>query len=620
MQRVAFSSICGRHILRGRSVILRILIVLMATRKLSKVPLVAWTVPEGQTGPASPTGAMCGLQWHQLMEPSTAHGHPQSGRCSLSMGSALGLTAAWTSKELASGRAQLAPAWRPSSAGVAHGRTRSRFRRALDRGDRPWPVRPNTSTSSSVEDREGQLREHRHKESDRSVQEDSLAVQIAKFVLPACGLVAANQLMTAVDKGFVGRISSLQLAAMGSAATSFDCVSYVTTFINTGCLSLLGVALAMGDESEVNKVRSHALVFAGGLGSILGTLLILFAAPVCRVMGGAPPGAMLNAAMGYLILRALAAPIERLISVGTTFCLAAKDGATPLLVTALGAIANFFFDWFFCTQYPGHAAGAAAASSLAAALLSLIYLLCELRRSKRWPRPWVWPGRADLGPFVAFAGPVFLLLIVKSITFTQMTAYASGLGARIAAAHQIYVSLFFLTAVAVGTPLSWAAQTFMPGYFVTKDQEANAANRRDQGPRFCLRALLTVATSCAAFASIAVWLALGLGPSLFTTDPRVVAVLQAPSSTIPLIIFVSVYPIFLALEGTLIAARQLRLPLVLSSMLLGCNALMFHMLRGWGLLNLGTLWTTSATSLVLTTASSALVTARVCDKPGFTPS
>jgi len=290
------------------------------------------------------------------------------------------------------------------------------------------------------------------------------------------------------------------------------------------------------------------------------------------------------------------------------------------VVTALGAIANFFFDWLFCRHCQGHAASAAAAASSVAALLSFAYLLSELRRRKRWPRPLVLPGRADVGPFASFAGPVFLLLIVKSITFTQMTAYASGLGTRIAAAHQIYVSLFFLTAVAVGTPLSWAAQTFMPGYLVKHDQEASAPNHAHLGPRFCLSALLTVAVGCAAFASIAVWLALEFGPTLFTTDPRVVAVLQAPSSVVPLLIFVLAYPIFLALEGTLIAAKQLRLPLVLSLILLGCNAFLFHLLGGWGRLNLSTLWTISATALVLTTASSALVTARVCDKSGLTPS
>merc|ERR1719362_1735912 len=130
---------------------------------------------------------MCGLPSHQFTEPS-AHCPPQSVRFSLATGGARGVTAAWTSKALASGRAQLAPTWRrrPRKGGVAPGRAHSRVRQALERGDRPRPGGPNTS--SVVED----LEERKHHGSGHSDQENSLVVQIAKFVLPACGLVAAN--------------------------------------------------------------------------------------------------------------------------------------------------------------------------------------------------------------------------------------------------------------------------------------------------------------------------------------------------------------------------------------------------------------------------------------------
>mmetsp|Transcript_101481 Transcript_101481/g.326127 ORF Transcript_101481/g.326127 Transcript_101481/m.326127 type:complete len:708 (+) Transcript_101481:751-2874(+) len=446
--------------------------------------------------------------------------------------------------------------------------------------------------------------------------------EIIRFVIPACGLVAANQSMTAVDKAFVGRISSTQLAAMGSGATSFDCVSYVTTFVNTASLTLLGAALAKGDTAEANKLRSHALIFAGCLGTVLALTLSTFSCTVCRTLGGAPPGEMLVAAREYLVLRSPGIPIERLISIGTTFCLASKDGATPLRVTAVGSVANVILDWVLCRRYPGQAAGASGAASALAALISGVYLFHRLKQQGLFPRPLVLPRRRDIRPFLSFAGPVFLLLIVKSATFTQMTAYASGLLTNEAAAHQLFVSLLFLTGVAVGTPLSWAAQSFMPESLqpqveVESDGESGEAKARLKkrvDPVTCLRALLIVAAGCSGLAGVTVMLSLRFGTFLFTRDAEVVAAMLSPGPVVALIVFVILYPMFLVLEGTLIAARKLRLAFALSSLFLGCNASLFYLLRRLHCLSLGALWGASAASLLLAVAASFLVAVRVCDQ------
>jgi len=451
----------------------------------------------------------------------------------------------------------------------------------------------------------------------------SLSEEMVRFVVPAFGLVAANQAMTAVDKAFVGHISSMQLAGMGSAAVSFDSVSYMTTFINTAGLSLLGAALALKNKDEANKVRSHALVFATGLGAGLGLFLSTFAVPVCRLLGGAPDGPMLGAAQDYLSIRAMGIPLERMISIGTTFCLASKDGSTPLIVTTIGSVANVLFDWLLCCRLmPARAAGGSAAASVLATAVSGVYLIYRLRRKGRWPNPLVWPRKSDAKPFLGFAGPVFLLLLVKSLSFTTMTAYAAGLGTATAAAHQVYVSLLFLTAVAVGTPLSWAAQSFMPGYLTKRsgDGGEEAAGDREAGsertgdsPAVCLRALLSVAAGCSSLAAGAVIAALRYGPKVFTSDQTVVAALMNPHSSMPLVGFVMLYPIFLALEGTLIAARRLRVSLLMSGLLLVTNTVLFRVLKHVGWLSLSALWSASAASLLLATAASLLAAANACD-------
>jgi len=191
-----------------------------------------------------------------------------------------------------------------------------------------------------------------------------------------------------------------------------------------------------------------------------------------------------------------------------------------------------------------------------------------------------------------------------------MTAYAAGLGTATAAAHQIYVSLLFLTAVAVGTPLSWAAQSFMPGYLAKKN--SGKASDGSDSPTTCLRALLAVGVGCAGLAAGGVVGILRFGTRLFTSDPGVVAAMVNPNNAIPLVGFVLIYPVFLALEGSLIAARRLRLSLLMSTVLFLSTAGLYRVLSRLGWLSLSALWSASTASLLLATAASLLVAANAC--------
>lgn len=133
-------------------------------------------------------------------------------------------------------------------------------------------------------------------------------------------------------------------------------------------------------------------------------------------------------------------------------------------------------------------------------------------------------------------------------------------------------------------------------------------------PVTCLRALLIVAAGCSGLAGVTVMLSLRFGTFLFTRDAEVVAAMLSPGPVVALIVFVMLYPMLLVLEGTLIAARKLRLAFALSSLFLGCNASLFYLLRRLHCLSLGALWGASAASLLLAVAASFLVAVRVCDQ------
>ncbi|CAE8722136.1 unnamed protein product, partial [Polarella glacialis] len=122
---------------------------------------------------------------------------------------------------------------------------------------------------------------------------------IVRFIVPTYVLVVTGMVLTALDKSFVGRTSSLQLAALGPASAVFDCSSYVLTFVNTATLSLL--ADGSLTKEELDRIRSHSLVFAVFFGILQGAFLFCTAVPAVGLLGAR--GALLPFSVLYLQIR-----------------------------------------------------------------------------------------------------------------------------------------------------------------------------------------------------------------------------------------------------------------------------------------------------------------------------
>ena len=92
-----------------------------------------------------------------------------------------------------------------------------------------------------------------------------------------------------------------------------------------------------------------------------------------------------------------------------------------------------------------------------------------------------------------FAGPVLLAVFLKMLVLANMTTAACSFGTTAAAAHQLFQTLFLLSAVAIGNPFSWAAQAFIPPILAAfcEGQECGAVSRKSF---WTLRRLLASAT------------------------------------------------------------------------------------------------------------------------------
>jgi len=426
---------------------------------------------------------------------------------------------------------------------------------------------------------------------------------VAAFVFPAFCNVLANSMMSAVDKMYIGRHSSLELAALGPAASTFDGASFLLTFLNTATMTLLG-GLPV-NSPEAAKVRSYALILASGAAVAMAGGLLVSAVPLCQLNGATR--VMLPFSVVYLRLRAIGAPIERCTSVTTSFCFAAKDVNTPLFVTIIGLTANFILDGLLVERYGS--AGVAVASVVASAL-GFGYLVVRLRRRGLWPSPLQLPQTlTDIAPFLGFAGPVLLAVFAKIMALNRITAAASALGTAGAAAHQIFMTLFFLCPVALGNPFGWAAQAFLPPLLARghSGQKAPPAMRRLF--RQALRLLIVSAALTSVVGSIAAVLTCIFANGVFVRDPMAVAeLLRASTCIVP---FFTLYPLFLTLEGALYAAQRRNLALFLSILFWLVSCTIISTLGKMGRLTLSTLWLGSGFACGLSVVLTLAVVLRV---------
>jgi len=409
-------------------------------------------------------------------------------------------------------------------------------------------------------------------------------IEITRFVVPTYALVATSMLLTAIDKAFIGRVSSLQLASLGPSTAVFDCTSYLLTFLNTATLSFLA---SNKDAAKHSKIRSHALFFTVGSGMLQALLLFTGALPAVSCLGAS--GDLLPYSTIYLRLRSLGAPVDRIASVSTQFWLAEKNSVIPMFATIVAAGFNVVGDFVLCPSYG--VVGAAVATVMASAVSAVFLVVC-LQRGSLWPSPFQWPSSSDLTPFIRFAGPVFFALLLKVILFAVMSAGATALGVMPAAAHQILVSIFFICGISFGQPLSWAAQSFLP-------------SSSGQERRRIAKALIIVSSIFVMLSGVLAGLMGCCCLQWFSGDAAVLAHAQRAQQTVT--IFVMLYVAFLTMEGFAIALNRLTPCLVVSALLAASGGLTIFLLRLCGLLSLTWLWASQATLLAVACIALGLI-------------
>ena len=300
--------------------------------------------------------------------------------------------------------------------------------------------------------------------------------EILGLAIPALGALAIDPLLTLADTAFVARLGTVELAALGVDTAIFGFAFFAFNFLAYVVTPLVARAIGRGRHEEARRWVGDALSLAVGLGILVAVVLEVAAPRLVDLMGAGPNVA--DPAVGYLRIRALAAPAVLVVTAGHGAFRGHKDTRTPLKV-ALGVnLVNLALDPLLIFIL-GLGLNGAAMATVAAQYLGAVWFLRLIVDRKMATRP---RGLRESLPSLRDLGRNGALLTARTglllATLTIAASVATRLGPAEIAAHQLVAQVFLLSAL-LADSVAIAAQAMVGDAAARGDIEAlHALNRR----------------------------------------------------------------------------------------------------------------------------------------------
>ena len=300
---------------------------------------------------------------------------------------------------------------------------------------------------------------------------------LIQFALPTLGVWFLQPVLSLIDSSVIGRShspqSALALAALGPGIAWIDSTAYSFQFLGMATTILLNKGLINRNEDDIATSLSHSVITSLACGLLLAILQYAFSLPAMQMLSGKSTE-IVPLAVTYSKIRSWAALFAVPTIVIQSAFLAFKDAITPLEAVLFGGLFNLIGDILLVSVFNQGIAGAAYATFLSQ-LFGFLYLVFigvkRIAKQKDIPSYKIrqllslirFPSLKNALSFFSYAGPLFIVIMIKSILWTYTTFAASRTGAYHLAAHQITINFFLLFCI-FGDVISQIAQTYSPPF------------------------------------------------------------------------------------------------------------------------------------------------------------
>lgn len=370
--------------------------------------------------------------------------------------------------------------------------------------------------------------------SERTSWMSTLGREIWSLAMPAVMAQAIEPMAQLMETAYVGRLGSVELAAVGVSVQVFNLVAKI---FNVPLLSTTTSFVAeddaleevleekfvssdqhlRGDSGFGRKKRvvpavSSALLLALMLAAVESTILLL-GVPVILTMMGVPRGSpMRNPATTYLALRALGAPANVFALTVQGIFRGFKDTKTPLYAITISNMCNIALSpilIFVC----GFGVVGAAVATVASQYFLAFLLLWKLNQQVQLIPPTL--SSLRLNRFLKSGGFLLGRTLAVLFTMTLATSMAARQGPIAMAGHQILYQIWLATSL-LSDALALAGQALMANAYAKGDL------KRVKQVAF---GVLQMGLGFGLLLAVLLFMSLGPISKLFTEDPAVLEVL-----------------------------------------------------------------------------------------------
>lgn len=338
--------------------------------------------------------------------------------------------------------------------------------------------------------------------------------EILRLAVPAFGALIAEPMFLLADTAIVGRLGTRPLGGLGVAGQALNTVVNLCVFLAYGTTAAVARQVGAGRTRDAVRQGVDGLWLAVAIGAVLiaaGWPLV----PGIVHLFGASPG-VTPYAVTYLRISLFGVPGMLVVLAGTGVLRGLQDAATPLVVAVAMFLGNGVLNGVFVLVLGWGIAGSAWGTVLAQTAGAVAYLVVVVRGARRHGAPL----RPDLGGLrAAVSAGVALLIRTASlrVVLVVATAVAARMGDVEIAAQQVAMQVWSLLTFAMDA-IAIAGQAITGRYLGASDAG---------GARAATRRMVEWGIGCGVLFAVLVIAARPFLPGLFTTDPRVRALLLA---------------------------------------------------------------------------------------------
>ncbi len=261
---------------------------------------------------------------------------------------------------------------------------------------------------------------------------------IAALAIPALGTLAIDPLVSIVDTAWVGRLGTVELAALAVASAVFGAVFAVFNFIHVTITPLIAGEVGRGSPERAGGITKGALLISVGLGLLLALIVGALSELIVDAFGA--KGEVLELSATYLQIRVLSLPAMLLAMVGHGVYRGHQDTRTPLYVAIGMNVVNIVLDPILIFGMGLGVAGAAWATVVSQTIAAAGFLVLLFGRDRvRFGLDGSSAGirNLGLGRIVNDGWPMMLRSMALLFALTATTFAATRIGTAEVAAHQI---------------------------------------------------------------------------------------------------------------------------------------------------------------------------------------